>query len=390
MQLHVLQDKVASAQAKSDKMAAAVSSWGGSMLRRAFTTWKDRHASWQQGHAKAARAAALWQNRALASAWQQWKESAIYQQELRLRLSGAVGKQHSIHFVLAAQTASAHVLHMHCNPCMRATCLAPGHDCLSAHASRQAFGMLQLHHRFVLNVKATSLSELKQTTPHVFAPRPLESRRCGCAARLTHRSLAEAFDAWCFFVADRQRTLQHLQVALAHWGKATLISSWQAWQEHTLYAAQRREIIARALQHFLNRTQAAAFRQWQEVVLKKKEGAGKAAMCLQRLLNSRLLAAFQGWREAACELRDKHLRMQKAALHFLNQRLAICFLTWRAASEEALMGAAKLEHAVGHWLHGTVAKVFNAWRECARFRAYSRPIISGQSAVYTSCIAAIS
>jgi len=102
MQLHVLQDKVASAQAKSDKMAAAVSSWGGSMLRRAFTTWKDRHASWQQGHAKAARAAALWQNRALASAWQQWKESAIYQQELRLRLSSAVGEQHSNQLVLTA------------------------------------------------------------------------------------------------------------------------------------------------------------------------------------------------------------------------------------------------------------------------------------------------
>jgi len=106
-------------------------------------------------------------------------------------------------------------------------------------------------------------------------------------------------------------------------------------------------------------------------------------MCLQRLLNSRLLAAFQGWREAACELRDKHLRMQKAAVHFLNQRLAISFLTWRAASEEALMGAAKLEHAVGHWLHGTLAKVFSAWRECARFRAYSRPIISGESAACT-------
>lgn len=208
--------------------------------------------------------------------------------------------------------------------------------------------------------------------------RPLRSLHCGCAARLTHRSLAEAFDAWCFFVADRQRTLQHLQIALAHWGKATLISTWQAWQEHTLYSAQRREIIARALQHFLNRTQAAAFRQWQEVVLRKKEGAGKAAMCLQRLLNSRLSAAFQGWQEAACELRDKHMRMQRAAVHFLNQRLAICFLTWRAASEEALMGAAKLEHAVGHWLHGTVSKVFNAWRECAQFKAYSRPIISGE------------
>ena len=128
MRLHVLQDKVASAQAKSDKMAAAVSSWGGSMLRRAFTTWKDRHASWQQGHAKAARAAALWQNRALASAWQQWKESAIYQQELRLRLTGAVGKQHSNQLVLAAQTASAHVVLMRCSPCMHATCLAPGHN----------------------------------------------------------------------------------------------------------------------------------------------------------------------------------------------------------------------------------------------------------------------
>jgi hypothetical protein len=120
MQLHVLQDKVASAQAKSDKMAAAVSSWGGSMLRRAFTTWKDRHASWQQGHAKAARAAALWQNRALASAWQQWKESAIYQQELRLRLTGAVGQQQCSLCVLAAQTASADVARMHCNLCMHA------------------------------------------------------------------------------------------------------------------------------------------------------------------------------------------------------------------------------------------------------------------------------
>ena len=88
----MLQAKVASAQAKADKLAAAVSSWGGSMLRRAFTTWKERHASWQQGHAKVARAAALWHNRALAGAWQQWKESAIYQQELRLRLSGAVGE----------------------------------------------------------------------------------------------------------------------------------------------------------------------------------------------------------------------------------------------------------------------------------------------------------
>lgn len=89
---YVLQAKVASAQAKADKLAVAVSSWGGSMLRRAFTTWKERHASWQQGHAKVARAAALWHNRALAGAWQQWKESAIYQQELRLRLTGAVGE----------------------------------------------------------------------------------------------------------------------------------------------------------------------------------------------------------------------------------------------------------------------------------------------------------
>lgn len=107
----MLQDKVASAQAKSDKMAAAVSSWGGSMLHRAFATWKDRHASWQQGHAKAARAAALWQNRALASAWQQWKESAIYQQELRMRLTGAVGKQQCYHVCLMQMLCTCTVIH---------------------------------------------------------------------------------------------------------------------------------------------------------------------------------------------------------------------------------------------------------------------------------------
>lgn len=89
---YVLQAKVASAQAKADKLAVAVRSWGGSVLRKAFITWKERHASWQQGHAKVARAAALWHNRALAGAWQQWKESAIYQQEIRLRLTGAVGE----------------------------------------------------------------------------------------------------------------------------------------------------------------------------------------------------------------------------------------------------------------------------------------------------------
>lgn len=61
------------------------------MLRRAFVTWRERHAGWQQGHAKVARAAAVWHNRAVASAWQQWKEGAIYQQELRLRLTGALG-----------------------------------------------------------------------------------------------------------------------------------------------------------------------------------------------------------------------------------------------------------------------------------------------------------
>ena len=61
------------------------------MLRRAFVTWRERHASWQEGHAKIARAAAVWHNRAVAGAWQQWKEGAIYQQELRLRLTGALG-----------------------------------------------------------------------------------------------------------------------------------------------------------------------------------------------------------------------------------------------------------------------------------------------------------
>ena len=203
---------------------------------------------------------------------------------------------------------------------------------------------------------------------------------CGCVARLSHRSLAEAFDAWCVFVEERRNSLQHLQIALAHWNQATLISAWQAWQGYTLESQQRREVITRALQHFLNRTQAAAFRQWLDIVLRKKESSIKASMCLQRLLNSQLFAAFQGWREAAVEMHAKHLRMQKAAAHFLNQRVAICFLTGRAASEEALLGAAKLEHAVGHWLHGTVARVFNAWKEWAHFKAYSKPIISGEAA----------
>ena len=86
-----MQAKVESAHAKADKLSAAVRSWGGSMLRRAFVTWRERHAGWQQGHAKVARAAAVWHNRAVASAWQHWKEGAIYQQELRLRLTGALG-----------------------------------------------------------------------------------------------------------------------------------------------------------------------------------------------------------------------------------------------------------------------------------------------------------
>ena len=177
MQLHVLQDKVASAQAKSDKMAAAVSSWGGSMLRRAFTTWKDRHASWQQGHAKAARAAALWQNRALASAWQQWKESAIYQQELRLRLTGAVGQQQCSLSVLAAQTASADVARMHCNLCMHACNISSTKTgslfciglqsgvCMLRHIVLQI--ILQLHHTSLSAVKGTILSDPKQIVPHV-------------------------------------------------------------------------------------------------------------------------------------------------------------------------------------------------------------------------------
>ena len=86
-----LQDKVASAQVKGDKLAAAVSKWGSILLRKAFSSWKERHAAWQQRHAKIAKAAAVWHNRAVAAAWQQWQATAIYQQELRLRLSGAVG-----------------------------------------------------------------------------------------------------------------------------------------------------------------------------------------------------------------------------------------------------------------------------------------------------------
>ena len=89
--LIAMQAKTESAHVKADKLSAAVHSWGGSMLRRAFVTWRERHAGWQEGRAKVARAAAVWHNRALAAAWQQWKEGAIHQQELRLRLTGALG-----------------------------------------------------------------------------------------------------------------------------------------------------------------------------------------------------------------------------------------------------------------------------------------------------------
>ena len=97
-----MQAKVECGHAKAGKVAAAVRCWGGSVLRRAFVTWRERHASWQQGHAKVARAAALWHNRALAGAWQQWKDAAVYQQELRLRLTGAIGTFHraTSHFTL--------------------------------------------------------------------------------------------------------------------------------------------------------------------------------------------------------------------------------------------------------------------------------------------------
>ena len=86
-----MQAKVECAHVKADKLSAAVHSWGGSMLRRAFVTWRERHAGWQEGRAKVARAAGIWHNRAVAAAWQQWKEGAIYQQQLRLRLTGALG-----------------------------------------------------------------------------------------------------------------------------------------------------------------------------------------------------------------------------------------------------------------------------------------------------------
>ena len=83
---------MAARQAKADRLASAVGAWGSSMLKKAFATWKDRHASWQQGHAKVARAAGLWRSRAVACAFQQWKEAAVYQQELRMRLTGAVSE----------------------------------------------------------------------------------------------------------------------------------------------------------------------------------------------------------------------------------------------------------------------------------------------------------
>lgn len=87
-----IQDKVAAAHSREDKVAAAVRKWGTILLRKAFTSWKERHAAWQHSHSRVAKAAAVWHNRALASAWQQWQANAIYQQELRIRLSGAVGQ----------------------------------------------------------------------------------------------------------------------------------------------------------------------------------------------------------------------------------------------------------------------------------------------------------
>ena len=101
------------------------------------------------------------------------------------------------------------------------------------------------------------------------------------AARFQHQSQAQAFDAWCIFVEERQLSLQRLEAALAHWNRASLTAAWAAWQEHVAAMQQQREVAARAMQHFLNRTLAGAFRQWREVAVRKAGNANKAKMCLQ-------------------------------------------------------------------------------------------------------------
>lgn len=99
--------------------------------------------------------------------------------------------------------------------------------------------------------------------------------------RLSHRTQAGAFDAWCVFVEDRQVSLQRLETALGHWNRATLTAAWTAWQEHAQHAQQQREVLSRAVQHFLNKTVAAAFGQWREAAKRKSENASKARMCFQ-------------------------------------------------------------------------------------------------------------
>lgn len=101
------------------------------------------------------------------------------------------------------------------------------------------------------------------------------------AARLSHQTQAEAFDAWCAFVEERQLTLERLETALGHWNKATLTAAWAAWQDHAQHVQQQREVLGRAMQHFLNRAVATAFRQWRAVAMRRAENANKARMCIQ-------------------------------------------------------------------------------------------------------------
>lgn len=101
------------------------------------------------------------------------------------------------------------------------------------------------------------------------------------AVRLSHRTQAEAFDAWCAFVEERQLSLQRLQTALGHWNKAALTAALSAWQDYAQHAQQQREVLSRAMQHLCNRTQATAFQQWRDVTRRKSENTAKAKMCLQ-------------------------------------------------------------------------------------------------------------
>ena len=140
--------------------------------------------------------------------------------------------------------------------------------------------MLQL-----LGVLSLAFTQAPASKSLLYLPKvwPVLMHTCLPAARLRHHSQAEAFEAWCAFVEERQLSLQRLDTALGHWNRATLTAAWSAWQEYVQEVQQRQEVLSRAVQHFMNRAVAAAFGQWREVAKRKAANASKANVCLQVL-----------------------------------------------------------------------------------------------------------